>query len=956
MKKSLLFGMMALCSSLSGYAFDAGEYVYAPQGRFKIASAENLCTNGTCAANFDGWTVMSATATSPDEVFQYDVEKQSFYSKTNVHTEGMYYKFNIANASGTYIVSFKLRQETAAWPYSTNILTATDGGVNTYGIQYADHNFVNLFGNSGGFTSSENFVSYGKELQFTPDWQTVTFAIEGDGTPRDYYLAFAGLNTTVEISDVQIQEAEPVRYADLRKRDAALAYAQAIVNAKEEWDDPEGLLDALNDNIVAVQEIGDENSQTDLDDVLVGLDEALTTADGQGFLDKCLDNYIATCADGTDWAKRTFSTGKLQKQKTMGDWTFGGSCADRGFSQDGEDLCGVKDISWWELGHFMYGNALGEGSMSMKKTLAAGVYVFSMEASGATRYDAYGAKWYYNLGFAPFDFELYINDAEGNVVKNNVVAATTNAYAKNFVVVNIETAGDYEIGAKMYPRVSEYYGTLGKLGYGYFFKNPRIYCKLSGTHTADELKYIENVKAQIEAMNTAYTAAQALYDNKEYPWLKAEMADTIAKYKAFLDVYQALSDDDIFNGFVDPVVGKENSGYANYIDGEDPETGDPIPTYNAIDTVMVNAVKPLLRYNEAYTAANKVFTDLNDAIATAKAVKAQPVYSVATGMQALTDAIAKAENAYTQLATNGSYTVGAEENPDYDAVVAAKEELNAAVEEFKTSIPADKVATLADIDFSSPAVAVEGTANYAIAGTVGSMEIDNYSTETNNTSYTQGLDVNEVKEAAEVLRVGNGNGVVAIDPADYAGKIVRITFDFYFGNLTKSSTGFYLKDAASENVAALYYSPYDRTITANTFGFDIDKFPRIGSSGGNDNLKIYDEAKNKSSFELVLNYATANKTMYASTASALGTQTTEPVAISGDFTQFVLASNYSNADRRSWFDNLKIETIEYDPTGIAGVNEVSESADEAIYNVAGQKVSAPVKGQIYVKKGAAFVK
>lgn len=104
-------------------------------------------------------------------------------------------------------------------------------------------------------------------------------------------------------------------------------------------------MDALNDNIVAVQEIGDENSQTDLDDVLVGLDEALTTADGQGFLDKCLDNYIATCADGTDWAKRTFSTGKLQKQKTMGDWTFGGSCADRGFSQDGEDLCGVKDIS-----------------------------------------------------------------------------------------------------------------------------------------------------------------------------------------------------------------------------------------------------------------------------------------------------------------------------------------------------------------------------------------------------------------------------------------------------------------------------------------------------------------------------------------------------------------------------------------------------------------------------------
>ena len=84
---------------------------------------------------------------------------------------------------------------------------------------------------------------------------------------------------------------------------------------------------------------------------------------------------------------------------------------------------------------------------------------------------------------------------------------------------------------------------------------------------------------------------------------------------------------------------------------------------------------------------------------------------------------------------------------------------------------------------------------------------------------------------------------------------------------------------------------------------------------------------------------------------------TETVRFSGDFTSFIVQSDYATFNgRRSWFDNLKIERIAVDPNSVDGVKEVSEAADEAIYNVAGQKVSAPVKGQIYVKKGAAFVK
>ena len=964
MKKSLLVGLMALSTSLSGYAFEAGEYVYAPQGRFKISSSDNLCKNSTCASNFDGWTAISATAeTTPDKVFSYDPEKGSFSSQTNVAGEGMYYKFNVPNPSGTYVVSFKLRQETAAYPYSTNILVTTDAatGVNTYGIPAANYNYVNVFGNSGGsFTSSTDYVSYGKELMLTKDWNNVAFAIVGDGTPRDYYIAFSGLNTTLEITDVQIQEA--VQYADLRQRDNAVGYARAIIDAAE-WEASDELASVV-ELTEALEALTDESAQSELNDLIEGLmgtEGALASVAGTGFLDVQLSNYIATCAVGTDWAQRTTGGTNVQKWSGVGDWTFFGGGAKRGYNRvnDG-DLTGTKSQEWFELGHYMYGTTPVEAGMAMKKTLQPGVYIYSMKASGATRYDGkeYSDGWAYNLGFTPFDFELYVKDAAGEVVKSNVVATPSNDYAQNYIAFTIETEGDYEIGAKTYPREDAYYSPLGKIGYGYFYKEPRIYCKLSGKYTAEQTAYIDNVKAQIEALKTALAEADSLSKLTYYPWLKEEMAATIAKYKPFNDFYQTLTDDDIINGFVDPVVQIENSGYANYIDGQDPESGKPIPTYNAIDTIMVNAVKPLLRANEAYIAANKVFPELQSAIDNAKNVRAMAIYSVATGKDDMDNAITAAVNAYTQYAQSGSYTVGAEVNEDYDAMVEAKNTLNAAVEEFKTTIPAEKITTIVDIDFSGDAVLDESINKYSIAGAKGAMVIDNYSTTTDgNYSFTKGFDQNGDNPTVEVLRVGNGNGVVSVAPEEYAGKIVRITFDYYFGALKDRSTGFYLKNDANENVAGLFYSPYSATIAENTFGFDIAKFSAIGSSSAS-NDKIYDEATNKTSFELVLVYP--QETMYAMTTNSVkGSQTTKPVALSSNFTQFVVTSGYSggsNWARRSWFDNLKIETIEYDPNAVTGVQEVSEAADEAIYNIAGQKVSAPVKGQIYVKKGAAFVK
>lgn len=974
MKKSLLLGAVALGASLSSSAFEVGEYVYASQGRYKVVG-ENICTNGTCASSFDGWSAMSANAENTvSNLFTYDVDKQAFYSKTNVMTEGMYYKFNVENPSGIYVVSFKIRKETAAFPYSTNVTVTTADGVNTYGITgdtSKAYNFVNLFGNTGGgVTSNDGFVSAGNAIQFTADWQTVSFAITGDGTPRDWYLAFAGMDPTVEISDVQIQEAE--QYANLKERDAALAYAKAIVSAKD-WDETDAYT-ALVENIDAVEGITEESTQEELNDAIDGLNSALTADDGSGFLDVDMDNFIATCSQGTDWSQRKNSGNRIQKQSSVGDWKFYDSndaSFARGFNQDGADLLGVKDATWWELGHFMYGNAVAAASMKMTKTLSAGVYVYSMDCSGATRYDSKVASgWTYNSGFNILDNELSIVDADGNVVASNIANAPTTAYNRNYVVANISKDGDYTFISKTYPREDSYIGTLGTLGFGYFYKNPRIFCKLSGQYDAAQLQYIADVKAQIDAVAANLKDAKALLENTEYPWLKAEMTDTVAKYEKYLAVYLALDDDAIFKGFEDPAVRYkkeninseikvENSGYANYIDGENPETGAAIPTYNAIDSIMVNVVKPIKRFSETYTKANTVFPELTKAIEAAKKTQAVPVYSTSTGAAALADAIAAAQKTYDDLYKTGSYKLvlaEGEENVDYNSMVEAKSTLEASVEEFKASVPESSYSTVVDIDFDTPATLNEETQHYVIAGNRGSMDISNYTVETSgNLSFTQGFDKNEEKLNAGVLRVGNGDGIVEVDPAEYEGKIVRITFDYYFGSLTKRNNGFQLKDAEGNTVASLYFCSYDNSQTTpeNTFGFDLSKFTRVGS-GAASNDAIYDEANNKNSFELILDYV--HNTMYATGTSKNGAQTTEEIPLNSQFTQFIVKSNYNIEARRSWFDNLKIQTVAVS-TGVNGVNEVENATDDnAIYNVAGQKVSAPVKGQIYIKKGAAFVK
>ena len=220
----------------------------------------------------------------------------------------------------------------------------------------------------------------------------------------------------------------------------------------------------------------------------------------------------------------------------------------------------------------------------------------------------------------------------------------------------------------------------------------------------------------------------------------------------------------------------------------------------------------------------------------------------------------------------------------------------------------------ASIDFSN------AISDGSVAGAVNSMALSNLSGDNKfELGYTSGDPATTV--LGDVLRVGNGTGTVTIPDAQLAGARdeVVITFDYYFGHLSGKKAGFYLKDASSKTIGALYFTPFNRETPAdiNSFGFDYSytNMPNQKTSGSTDNANICIDTY-KITFELHLDYAAG--TMYAKqyTNGTLKQTTTSVTLGSTDpLKTFEIKSDYNNDSaygRRCWFDNLKIYTVKGD--------------------------------------------
>ena len=379
-----------------------------------------------------------------------------------------------------------------------------------------------------------------------------------------------------------------------------------------------------------------------------------------------------------------------------------------------------------------------------------------------------------------------------------------------------------------------------------------------------------------------------------------------------------------------------------YVDGEY-ITKDSVYTNTALcdvfDAAGVNYLNK--EFIDVFNALNTPLTDMPAAIEAAKVVKTQRIFSSSSKMADLTNEITKAENLYKEKLA-AAYSA---ENAQ--ALIDAKAALAQLVEDFKAAIKAE---VLVDIDFENASFAKHEDPNgevdtyFTLAGKVGEMKFS--SVAENNALGTTQYELGYCSEAGAevvcpgVLRVGDTSATVDFNAAPVnADEIVRVSFDYYFGNLTTKYAGYYIT-AGNDTICGLFCSMYDGKDTYNTLGVDYNAVLTKVGSGSAQNDAIAAES-NKSHFDVILDYG--NKIMYCTTTSSKGTATTEEVALNPEqkATGFILVSNYVNTNRRCWFDNLKVESI--------AVGEATGINDVAAVAKASKAIKAIENGKLVIK-------
>ena len=905
MKKRLLFAFMALCASVSGFALEQGEFVYTPQGRFQI-TGQNL--NANCAfQDMTGWTAIGEGKTLAD-LFITNANGLSEGFNSVVSTaatagEGMYFKFEPSDASGTYVVSFKMKGA---------VLDCVKNRIPGDGNK-TETNLVKVAGNTANtytYPSTEEEVIVNTAEELNENWQTFNYAIQGDGAARTYFISFTGMATTIEIADLQIAPA--MQFADLRQRDAMLEKLNAYKNCYA-WSE-EVLADVGYDEAIAnLQAIGDENGQAELDEQLATAQEII-----DAFTDANMDDYLAANSDNYLGIKQT--SGNTQKVDKLGDWTA--TTVGRAFWSSGD---------YPDLGHYAgntawnYGNTADPMGVYMQQTLDPGAYVFTIEGKAALREDPTSSSWTLNEGWNPAYAVAYIvkivDGAATDTLATLVKDLDSRVYTPFVITAQVAEAGTYEIGFKAYCKAAY---TEPKNGSVTYVANATLWAKTNNKYTKRQYVYEENVRTQISAGRDNLTTAAGYLADESYLWGKAALKAVIDEIEPKIAGFEAMDQDAIIATY----------DRDTYVNTTSEETG--LLQYQ----VYQEATKFIIAANKEFLAENDTLASIQTAIDEAEATKAMRLYDAATGKDALQAIIDKAKGVQATMKAADYSEANAL------AIREANAELAEAVAVFKTTIPASAIATIVDIDFENDATQNADNELYSVAGAKGAMEFSTWSVDgTGNQPFEKGFWSNGEQLWKGYIRIGNGTGTVVFDPTENGSmgtNILKVACDLYVQGLSGRSLGFFLKNVV-----------------------DGENGPEDAKSGGSynnaspadaDEETLTDNPLQKSHVEVIMDYG--RKSMYCTINSVNGSAASNEVGLDAVPTKFILQCNYNNNDRRAWFDNLKIERISAGATepfvdAIQTIQAAGQSG--AIYNLAGQKVVKAQKG-IFIQNGKKVIK
>lgn len=894
MKKHLLLLFTAAMTSLSSFALEVGEYVYTPQGRFKITGEANEF-GGTIGSSFDGFSVVSAEEKSIADLFTAgsdDVVGTYFQTlSTAANTDGMAYKM-VLDPGETYVVSFKAKSSSVMGIHD---VACTEMNVNPVGM-----NKIAIYSTGQGEGASGTVVdNYSKDNMITTEWTTFCYAISNVDGAKDYYIEFLGLNSGIEIADIQIKKAFQV--IDNRKQEYYAKLVDAYLGLKE-WSETEEGETGLEENLETLKSYDENTNINELDETIGSLQEGINTIITKKYLDNWLGVEVAN----------TFGAQSIgNKSSSVGIWSF--TPSGRAHSSA---YFGSTD-KYVECPHYS-ANTAWDRKVSAYTTkyqnLPPGKFVFSIELTGAVRKtltkNGKNSCWDLDEGLDLFQAKLYlVNEAGDTIAKSEEYPISASEFTPNFMTFELTEFGNYKVGIDVSGRPDLVY--TGNYGGTVAFKDAKLLYKSNIAYTKTELDYIAAVQKEIKAGRDNITAAQAGLIDDYTPWGRAELQACLDSTVAKIEAYETYDTIQIVNTI---------RGY----DGEwvDSETDAAGLLQNEI---YLAAVRDLVAANKRFNLVNDSLNLLTNAIAVAKELSTERTYATSVEAEQLQKAIASAEETLATLRTS---EYSDENRQTIENAIAA---LEVSKTTFMNAIPAEAIETLVDIDFSGEVTYGDETADYnaapnpvTIKGNLGSMEIGSFMTTTpandqkgssgdytmcSTIPYELGIDNNGAKIMGDVLRVGASSAVVPFDAGDYGTNILRVSMDWWFLRLSGSYVGFKLQDEENNDVTGLVFD----TNTSDAYNYNPMSISgwNIGSSfaaNTSDNDGAYTDG-NKTHIALYLDYGTKKVKLTSQTQA--GSYDSGWKDFNGNEVKafVVTATTKAFNGRRSWFDNLKIEKI-----------------------------------------------
>ncbi len=928
MIKKLLSTSLLAAFALGASAYGVNDFVYTKNARFKI-TGDNLVQNGQFnqgATGTDGWNAIDATAAPLTATFLMKEGGPNGSNTLAVNAgcngleAGMYQKISIP-AGGMYVVSFEIIGATAGF----TDLDMTGGNTNYINAYYNADVDKDSIASAGGIYGT-NGVPGGYQFSYTPDgFTSVAFAVNAPAE-GNIYIDFRGMNDGVEIANVECHLAESVY--DNRIAERRVAYLKKFLDGGEF----EGKY-FYDEFMMAIADVEAGVAANKPADEMLTLMSNLETAWGEfsgsgETYDNILDFISST--DGSS-VNPDPETGLNQNNSNWQYWIGSGKLEKLSNAYRGKAPWQWSSDRWrvdyytratadGDIGEVCHGISWARGgsqptahTATLTVTLDKGTYFWGASGEGGMM-TLTKNSWNRSWAKQCISTQFFFNGDTTEIIPLD--PAIRNDYVFKYEVE--EDGTELTLGMILHIENPADGANAG-------FYNPILYKVLEdGELTADQLNYLANVQVQMEALKGRLDVADAYLapEQTTMPWGKETLQEGVTEAQNRYNAWAALTQDEILEM------------QFNY------ET--------LSDTIMNFGVRFLNNnYITPFEKLNAPFASLLSAVDAATAVKDMRIYASSSKMGDLEAKIAESQNLHDATLLKPF------SQEDSLALVNQKPALEAVVEEFKAAIAAT---TVVDIDFgeqhapakidtiSSPEGLFE--TYYQINGKDGKGAI----------TWTANFLLGAGTDSIGKFRVGNGEAVVDLSgiPMNES-DIVNIQFDYYFGSLSKKFAGYKVLTEAGEEICGLYINRYNGQQEVNTY--EIDWGPYVtGRDNKTDGDRNIAHPDNRTHFDLVLDFG-ARKQICTITNAKNGSVTSADKDLPFMApAKFVVYSNYNNEGRRCFFDNLVIRNIAAEATGVNEVQNVEKAADSnAMYNLAGQKIAAPVKGQVYIQGGVAKV-